>query len=290
MPISSCLFPQELQSAAEQLVRASSPQFELSILTDSWREYSLKLQVHAQQQNRGILNLYYSPKRKAFTLRTHQVRSPKDAQSLEQIWQELQPVQSLPSNAGSLVCHAEQQTQKPPRAEPETDKLHTQPTLSEQDVASQLSLFSSLQLYVDGSYIRGKIGYGLVILTPDERILHQGSGAIRAPDLQQQRQVSGELIATQYGLLWCAERNIQHLDIFYDYIGIEKWATGGWRAKQNLTQTYKEFVRACPLKITWHKVASHTGNTWNEYVDHLAKKGTDALEEGTLLTCSELSR
>ena len=33
------------------------------------------------------------------------------------------------------------------------------------------------------------------------------------------------------------------LELFYDYEGIEKWVTGEWRAKNPLTQTYRDFMR-----------------------------------------------
>jgi hypothetical protein len=61
--------------------------------------------------------------------------------------------------------------------------------------------------------------------------------------------------------------------LFYDYKGIEKWATGEWRAKKPVTQAYAQESSEWSIVIHWHKVESHTGNRWNDYADQLAKRG-----------------
>jgi ribonuclease HI len=144
---------------------------------------------------------------------------------------------------------------------------------SKEALSEKLASLKSIHLYVDGSFISGKIGYGFALITPSGELLFDQFGAIQDPDLRQQRQVSGELIATQQGILWCLRHHLPQVEVFYDYAGVEFWVTGAWRAKQDLTQTYRDFMRACPIKIRWHKVASHTGVHWNEHVDQLAKRG-----------------
>ena len=38
------------------------------------------------------------------------------------------------------------------------------------------------------------------------------------------------------------------IEIRYDYEGIEKWVTGAWRSKTELTQKYEVFIRYCDVR------------------------------------------
>ena len=62
--------------------------------------------------------------------------------------------------------------------------------------------------------------------------------------------------------------------MYYDYIGIEKWYLGEWKAKSTIAIKYQEFARTAKTKINvvFHKVKSHTNNYYNELVDKLAKE------------------
>jgi ribonuclease HI len=128
------------------------------------------------------------------------------------------------------------------------------------------------KVYVDGSYFDGKVGYGAVVLENDE-LIKEFCGFVPSEHVENTRQVAGELFAVGLALRWCKERNITHLTLYYDYLGIEKWATGEWKTNISLTQRYARFMKEMPIRITWKKVKSHAGNYWNEYVDVLAKKG-----------------
>ncbi|MDX2063871.1 MAG: RNase H family protein [Bacteroidia bacterium] len=130
----------------------------------------------------------------------------------------------------------------------------------------------SLSVYVDGSWVAGGVGYGLVILEGDT-IRFEACGPISEADSAGTRQVAGELFAVGHALRWCKAQGIGQVGVYYDYYGIEKWATGEWKAKQPLTQRYREFVRGCGITIRWHKIEAHSGNRWNDYVDGLAKRG-----------------
>lgn len=134
------------------------------------------------------------------------------------------------------------------------------------------------EIYVDGSFINGATGYGAVILK-DGEVVDELSGAVAASDVNNTRQIAGELIAVKEALKWCREHLINEVSIYYDYLGIEKWATGQWKTNQALTREYARFVRECPVKIRWHKVASHTGNRWNDRADALAKKGAGSIQQ-----------
>jgi ribonuclease HI len=128
------------------------------------------------------------------------------------------------------------------------------------------------EIYVDGSFIDGSTGYGAVILK-NGTVIDELSGPVDASEVNGTRQVAGELIAVKEALNWCTKNSVDEVDIYYDYLGIDKWATGKWKTNQPLTKNYAQFVRECPIRIHWHKVDSHTGDRWNDRADALAKKG-----------------
>ena len=127
-------------------------------------------------------------------------------------------------------------------------------------------------IYVDGSYVNGCAGFGVVILKNGD-LAEELYGPVPDTFSERARNVTGEIVATEKAVQWCQEHSIQEVSIFYDYKGIEKWATGEWKTKQPLTREYADFIRNCGVKIYWHKVESHTGDRWNNRADELAKKG-----------------
>jgi ribonuclease HI len=138
-------------------------------------------------------------------------------------------------------------------------------------------------IYVDGSFMNNATGYGAVILRNDT-VIDELCGPVDAGDVNGTRQVAGELVAVKEALKWCIAHSVDEVDIYYDYLGIEKWVTGQWKTNQPLTKEYAAFVRACPITIHWHKVASHTGNRWNDRADQLAKKGAGLLHTASAVT------
>ena len=133
------------------------------------------------------------------------------------------------------------------------------------------------EIYVDGSFINGATGYGAVVLE-NGKVVDELSGAVDASEVNETRQVAGELVAVKEALNWCREHSVDEVSIYYDYLGIEKWATRQWKTNQPLTKDYARFVSECPIKIRWHKVDSHTGNRWNDRADALAKQGAGSLQ------------
>lgn len=134
--------------------------------------------------------------------------------------------------------------------------------------------------YVDGSFevSLGRYAYGCVILTPDGEIIRE-SGSGNNPESAALRNVTGEMLGAMYAVQWCIRNGYQEVDIRYDYMGIEMWATGGWKAKNPLTQKYAEYMQrqAQKIKITFQKIAAHTGNKYNEEADQLAKAALSEL-------------
>lgn len=129
-----------------------------------------------------------------------------------------------------------------------------------------------LELYVDGSFVHGRTGYGLVVVKRGEEIYSE-FGRVPAEYGTASRQVAGELYAVRQGLAWCKAQGLKTVIIYYDYLGIELWVTGRWQARQPLTQAYRDEVRHSGLTITWQKVNSHSGHRWNDRADELAKQG-----------------
>ncbi len=129
-----------------------------------------------------------------------------------------------------------------------------------------------ISAYVDGSFLNKVIGYGAVILD-GERIIHKISGKMD-DKYEEHYQIGGELKAAIESVSWAKNNNIKDLHIYYDYKGIEMWATGKWKANKELTQAYQAYMLKQPITLHFHKVAAHTGNKWNEYADTLAKQGS----------------
>ena len=79
---------------------------------------------------------------------------------------------------------------------------------------------------------------------------------------------------------WAMSHGYKDILICYDYEGIEKWATGVWKSKTELTSKYATSMKSWgnSINIRFRKIAAHTGNHYNERADQLAKR---AIEEET---------
>lgn len=145
---------------------------------------------------------------------------------------------------------------------------------------SHQSAADQIVAYVDGSFSKeiGKYAFGCVIIKPDGEIIRE-SGNGDDPESLKQRNVTGEMLGAMYAVKWCEVNRYPAIKICYDYMGIEMWATGGWKANNDLTQKYAAFMRACGarIRISFQKIAAHTGDKYNEEADKLAKA---ALVEG----------
>lgn len=144
------------------------------------------------------------------------------------------------------------------------------------DIPSQGELLA----YVDGSYEDSvkKYAFGCVFILDDGRIYTEcGNGD--NPKSLQHRNVTGEMLGAMYAVKTAMLNGFKAVELRYDYQGIEKWVTGEWRSKTELTQKYAAAMRewSRSIKITFTKVAAHTNVRYNELADQMAKKGlTDA--------------
>lgn len=129
--------------------------------------------------------------------------------------------------------------------------------------------------YIDGSYNKGSntVGAGGVIFLNGTR------KTFSFPSTDERYtafwNVSGELLAAMYVMKYAVDQGIPECSLYYDYMGIEMWATKRWKRNNALTQQYAAFYDSIKnrVRIHFHKVAAHTGDTYNEMADVLAKKG-----------------
>ena len=218
----------ELLKTAGEFIRLLS-QYEITaaIVEDSFRDYTVKVSVSIGDETFGNVNLYYSPKKDIYSLRTHELLDKSIIPKLEECWQKM-----FPKADDDSIC----------------------------------------QIYVDGSFLDGLIGYGVVILN-DGQVIEELSGSVHEKFSHGARNVAGEIVAVEKAIDWCRENSVQEVSIFYDCKGLEKWALGEWKTNVPLTQRYAAFVRNCGINVHWHKVDSHTGDRWNDRADELAKAG-----------------
>ncbi len=133
--------------------------------------------------------------------------------------------------------------------------------------------------YVDGSYFAqyGVYGYGVVAILKDgsTRVF---SGAGNNDESKKLRNVAGEMLGALYATRWALNQQYSHIAIYYDYTGIEYWATGQWKTNTELTKRYAETMRdwtGGKMKVDFIKVKGHSGVQYNELADSLAKKAVE---------------
>ena len=132
----------------------------------------------------------------------------------------------------------------------------------------------TLIAYVDGSYDESlqTYSFGCILLTPDGNTIKEcGNG--HNPESLLIRNVAGEMLGAMYAVRWAMVNGYKQIDIRYDYAGIEKWVTGEWKAKNELTRKYAASMNrwGASISISFTKIAAHTNNRYNEEADRLAK-------------------
>ena len=146
---------------------------------------------------------------------------------------------------------------------------------NKKDNSSQESeILNPTYAFIDGSFNKfTKIyGYGGFIMHNNQKYIIKGCG--NEPKLVEMRNIAGEIIACQETIKKAIELGIKSIDIFYDYIGIEKWATGEFKRNKEATKSYHEFIKNIKSKIDirFKKIKAHSGDKENDEADRIAKE------------------
>ena len=131
--------------------------------------------------------------------------------------------------------------------------------------------------FVDGSYSsdadgKEKYSFGVIIKTKEsEDSLYKAFVDI---DYMESKNIAGEIEGVKQAVLWAIDRKKQRIKIFYDYEGIEKWATKEWKSKAKVSQEYVKFFddNSKLIKIEFEHVKAHSGIIYNEKADELARR------------------
>lgn len=148
--------------------------------------------------------------------------------------------------------------------------------------------------YIDGSYDDSKkmFSYAGIIFNKGKKVSFSNSSNNK--DLVELRNVAGELYASMFVMDYAIKNNIKNITIYYDYAGIEMWATGKWKANLEFTQKYTRYSKEImkDINIIFRKVKAHSGIQYNEEVDKLAKlalKQSDYSENNIMINDESIS-
>ena len=132
----------------------------------------------------------------------------------------------------------------------------------------------ALVAYVDGSYnvANGQFSYGMVLLNGQEEL--KFNQFFIEEELASMRNVAGEIKGAEAAMRYAVEHGFSKLYIYHDYEGIAKWCQGVWKTNKEGTKAYKAYYDSIQdkLQVVFVKVAAHTGDTYNEMADKLAKQ------------------
>lgn len=134
----------------------------------------------------------------------------------------------------------------------------------------------SVIAYVDGSYNqKSKIyGAGVVYITEDkiEEFYQSYQDKYHI-----HRNVAGEVKGSELAIEKAIKDKKKYIYIHHDYQGIASWAKGEWKANNDLTISYKEFIKKAKdkIEINFIKVKAHTNDKYNDLADSLAKKAAE---------------
>lgn len=127
--------------------------------------------------------------------------------------------------------------------------------------------------YVDGSYNQSTNMYGYGGFIKYGSKIEKFSGNGNDKEMALMRNVAGEILGSMEAIKRAVELKLPSIDVYYDYMGIEKWAAGEWKRNKKGTKAYYDYIQSVKDKIEIHfiKVKGHSGVEGNEEADKLAK-------------------
>jgi len=132
----------------------------------------------------------------------------------------------------------------------------------------------TIEAYVDGSFHKATNRYSFgVAIIKDGEVIETLQRAGDNPKYQDSWQIAGEVFGTLHAILWAINHQYKKIIVYYDYIGIERWALGEWRTNKPVSIDYAETYKklASKIEVEFVKVKAHSGVEFNELADQLAK-------------------
>lgn len=139
--------------------------------------------------------------------------------------------------------------------------------------------------YVDGSFDGQSKTYGfggfIIYEENGKKCVRVVQGAGNNPEMSKMRNVAGEISGAMRIVEEAICLGLEEITLYYDYAGIENWVTGVWSCNKYETYEYSRFMHESSkqIRIHFHKVAGHSGDTGNEIVDTIAKEQSGILDE-----------
>lgn len=139
--------------------------------------------------------------------------------------------------------------------------------------------------YVDGSFdgYSKTYGFGGFIIYEEngKKFVRVVQGAGNDSDMSKMRNVAGEISGAMRIVEEAIYLGLEEITLYYDYAGIENWVTGVWSCNKYETYEYSRFMHESSkqIRIHFHKVAGHSGDTGNEIVDTIAKEQSGVIND-----------
>ena len=141
-----------------------------------------------------------------------------------------------------------------------------------------------MKIYTDGSFnrklSRNTTAYAAVIITDensDAYVVDIVYGILTDSAYVDMWNVGGEIWAVLAGIDYAiSQYNPKDIALYYDYIGIGKWANSEWKTNNPTTTSYARYMKNVmnERSVAFNKVAGHSNNLLNDLADEYANLGT----------------
>ena len=124
----------------------------------------------------------------------------------------------------------------------------------------------TVEAYVDGSYHKASSRYSFgVALIKNGEVISTLQRVGDNPKYQGSWQIAGEVFGTLHAIHWAIKNGYKKIIVYYDYMGIEKWALGQWKTNKPVSQDYAETYKklAPKIEVQFVKVKAHSGVEFN---------------------------